>query len=112
LYSSTSKYGESSPTTSFFVFLHSGEVLVRRWNPSTEDFDELDTDEAERYIGGVQRFEFDQYLGPYPQTKREDWLTASKHITEDVNDKLSPIGKKISSMYPPFYILYKDRPYF
>jgi len=98
-YNATSKYGDTAPTTSFFVFLHSGEVIVRRWNPSTEDFDELDTDEADRYIGGVQRMEFDQYLGPYPKEKLNDWLVMSKHITEDVNDKLSPIGKKISSIY-------------
>jgi hypothetical protein len=48
------KYGgASAPVSGFFVFLYAGQVLVRKWNPATEDFtSELDEEEVQRYVSG------------------------------------------------------------
>ena len=100
--------------TSFFSVLQSGEVvwyflpfskhfqiIVKRWNPDSEDFDELPTDEAERYKEGVSRFEFDAFLGPYPRDQLDQWYTLSAYITPQIVSTLEPVGKKIFSEFEP-----------
>jgi len=85
------------------LFLKPGEVIVKRWNPEIEDFpdDEMSPDEAERFADGVRRFEFDQFLGAYPQDSANysKWKQLSNYITPSVLFKLGPLGKKISSLY-------------
>ena len=48
------------------------------------------------YAGFLQH-DFDQGLGPYPEEIYENWRALSSHITESTLDRLSPIGKLISS---------------
>lgn len=46
---------DSAPRTGFFLVLHSGEVAVWRWNPSTEDFynvEEISKEDKERFAEG------------------------------------------------------------
>jgi len=71
-----------------------------RWNPEIEDFfDELLSDEVNRFTEGVQRFEFDLYLGVYPDENFAKWCNLSMHVTESVLATLEPVGKKISAVY-------------
>eukprot|EP01116_Phalansterium_solitarium_P010923 TRINITY_DN26519_c0_g1_i1.p1 TRINITY_DN26519_c0_g1~~TRINITY_DN26519_c0_g1_i1.p1 ORF type:complete len:307 (+),score=74.75 TRINITY_DN26519_c0_g1_i1:126-1046(+) len=102
-YSGRGKLSPSgAPRIGFFVDVHPGEVFVRRWSPATEDFlelSEMDKAEVERFIEGVRKFEFDQFLGPYPTQTLQQWTKLSNFITPLVLEVLEPVGKKISSVY-------------
>lgn len=75
------------------------KVAVRRWDPSTEDLNEMEEEEAGRLAAGmyyksclpaimltsmaaVERFEFDQFLGPYPVDSLDKWQSLSCFITK------------------------------
>lgn len=68
----------------FFVHLAAQEVLVRRWDKSTESLVEIPADEAHRYAEGVRHFEFDANLGPYPLNTYQKWLSLTNLITKQV----------------------------
>jgi hypothetical protein len=61
--------------------------------------DEINSEEADRYIASVARFEFDQYLGVYPKERLSEWLSLSKCVSPSIVSTLEPIGKKIFSLY-------------
>jgi hypothetical protein len=63
-----------------------------------------DKDEEERYALGVQRFEFDQFLGAYPwgDVKTiQRWRSLTRHISASVVRRLEPIGHKLTSAAKP-----------
>lgn len=56
---------EGGMRTSFFINItKTNLVVVKKWDAYNETFfDSIDEEEAYRYTLGVQRFDFDQYLG-------------------------------------------------
>jgi hypothetical protein len=55
--SATNKYGgDSAPRTSFFLFLKERDVIVKKWNPKTEELeDETDKEQIEAYVNGSRK---------------------------------------------------------
>eukprot|EP01114_Cavostelium_apophysatum_P014427 TRINITY_DN3745_c0_g1_i6.p1 TRINITY_DN3745_c0_g1~~TRINITY_DN3745_c0_g1_i6.p1 ORF type:complete len:380 (+),score=57.02 TRINITY_DN3745_c0_g1_i6:82-1140(+) len=92
--------GQGAPRTGFFLYLKSGQTEVRRWNPQTEDFQsDMLEEETQRFAEGVQRFEFDTFLGPYPESENKRWIDLCNYITPSVLQHLEPIKKEISGIY-------------
>lgn len=74
---------------STFLFLKPSEILVYRWNPRTEQLETLDDeDEVDRLRGGVQRFDFDDGLGPYDVTHWRQWQRLSHRLDDVLVDRL------------------------
>lgn len=48
-------------------------------------------------LKGVRRFEFDQWLGPYPVDSKAKWASISGHITPAVLQRLQPVGHSVWS---------------
>ena len=44
-----------------------------------------------RYVAGVQRFDFDAGLAPYPLHLYHQWQQLSGHITQQLMDRLEPV---------------------
>ncbi|KAL4460384.1 hypothetical protein ABPG74_000135 [Tetrahymena malaccensis] len=80
-------------------FIHIGKkkrVWVKKWNVEKEDFISLPTqEEEERYVMGVNSYQFDEFLGPYPLDRLQIWEECSNFITESVLDTLNPIERKV-----------------
>lgn len=96
--------GDASPRTSFFIYIHDQDILIRKWNPEEEQFypeDKVDEDEMLRYAHGVKRLDFDNNLGAYPMDTYKKWLSLSNFITEDLMKRLQPIGAVIDSSSKP-----------
>jgi len=99
-----------APLSGFFLQLQRGEVVVKRWDPSLEALvDYEDKEQAERLALGVKRFEFDQFLGPYPLNSYDKWKRLTSFITESVVSKLEPVGKVISSATPSLVLTEEEK---
>lgn len=66
---------------------------MRRWSAEIDVFEQLDVDEAERYILGVRRGDFFLNLGPYPDQFIPRWKELSCYVTKDVVERIE-VGKK------------------
>jgi A1 cistron-splicing factor AAR2 len=76
---------EQGPRVCQMVYLGGGDVLVRKWNPATEEFvpeRELDEDEVLRYQLGVKRYDFDSSLGAYPKEMEAAWISLTNFVTQ------------------------------
>ncbi|TPX60917.1 hypothetical protein PhCBS80983_g01460 [Powellomyces hirtus] len=107
-YSAVNRMGESTAIrTGFWVNFLPRQVLVKRWNPATEDVfadDELDEEETNRFRTNFR--DFDRFLGVYPLlpidgdpiSPYQKWLRLSTHITPDIAKRVLPQSGKISAM--------------
>ncbi|KAI9030446.1 A1 cistron-splicing factor [Hyaloraphidium curvatum] len=106
-YSARSKAGETAVRTGFFAFLEPKQIVVKQWNPETEDVfedSELDPDQVERYKFNIR--EFEPYLGPYPLIPDEPgapnmyhrWLVQTSYISKDALKRILPPSGKVSGM--------------
>eukprot|EP00854_Cymbomonas_tetramitiformis_P011353 gene11353-13417_t len=74
------RYGE-------YINVKPGDVLIRVWDPKQEEFaagSGLTEDEAERYVAGVHRQDFDGQMGPYPPSVEKAWADISNYITTEI----------------------------
>ncbi|KAG1021027.1 hypothetical protein G6F26_008800 [Rhizopus arrhizus] len=84
------------------VYKESEQVLVRIWNPQTEDLrdeTELDPAQAERYRINIR--EFDRHMGPYPldpSTFYERWKKLTHLITPGLVRRVLPNNGKVSHL--------------
>eukprot|EP01111_Echinosteliopsis_oligospora_P004123 TRINITY_DN1651_c0_g1_i1.p1 TRINITY_DN1651_c0_g1~~TRINITY_DN1651_c0_g1_i1.p1 ORF type:complete len:389 (+),score=108.78 TRINITY_DN1651_c0_g1_i1:121-1287(+) len=92
--------GMGAPTLSFFLHTSPKQIIVKRWNPRTEDFyeeKEMDKEEEERYADGVRRLDFDSGLAPYPLDRYNTWKSYSNFVTEQIMKQIQPISGCISA---------------
>ncbi|KAJ3161433.1 a1-alpha2 repression [Geranomyces michiganensis] len=104
----TAAGGESAGIRSgFWLDLKPRQVVVKRWNPATEDAlddAEMDAEETERYR--INFRDFDRFLGVYPLLPTDSdpvspyqkWLRLTTHITPAVAKRMLPPSGKISAM--------------
>ncbi|KAJ4788642.1 AAR2 family protein [Rhynchospora pubera] len=98
-YSSSNKEGnEFSPIVGFFLTLHPSQVVVRRWHQQDEKLIKLSEDEDFRYSEAVERLEFDSQLGPYQLDRYTEWQQLSNFLSQDIIERLEPIGGEITIM--------------
>ncbi|KAL4437251.1 hypothetical protein ABPG75_004390 [Micractinium tetrahymenae] len=93
----SSGQGDFGPTTSFFLTVKAGQVIVRKWSGPNEVLEPLaDEDEVERYTHAVKSFQLDQFLAPYDLASYNRWRQLSCHISADVIDAVQPVGGNIN----------------
>mmetsp|Transcript_48379 Transcript_48379/g.121789 ORF Transcript_48379/g.121789 Transcript_48379/m.121789 type:complete len:300 (-) Transcript_48379:205-1104(-) len=73
----------------FFFDALPGMVIVKQWSTENEALEDIDPDEAERFAEGVRKFEFDQFLAPYPDEQLKQWKRLSYHISPPLLASLS-----------------------
>uniref|UniRef100_A0ACD5W3L8 Uncharacterized protein n=1 Tax=Avena sativa TaxID=4498 RepID=A0ACD5W3L8_AVESA len=96
-YCSPSRHGnEFAPTVGFFLTTHTSEVIVRKWHVQEERLVTLSEEEEIRYSEAVNRFEFDDHLGPYNLSSFGDWKQLSSYLSGSVIERLEPIGREIT----------------
>ncbi|WOL02859.1 hypothetical protein Cni_G11578 [Canna indica] len=101
-YSPSNKEGnEFSPTVGFFLITHPAEVVVRKWHHKEERLIKLSEEEEGRYSEAVRRLEFDTHLGPYALDRYGEWKQLSNFITQNIIDRLEPIGGDITIAFEP-----------
>lgn len=50
------------------------------------------------YESGIRHYEFDCFLGAYPEDSGKNWFECSNYIDSKVLDKIDPIEKKIANI--------------
>ncbi|GMT14800.1 hypothetical protein PFISCL1PPCAC_6097, partial [Pristionchus fissidentatus] len=85
------------PRIGFFHHFESKEVLVKKWNKTTEDLDEatVSNEEIERYRSNLKNM--DGMLGPYPYDEYRKWYSLTDFITKRDVDRLNPEKGRISA---------------
>ncbi|KAJ9083977.1 hypothetical protein DSO57_1028931 [Entomophthora muscae] len=84
-YSATDKQGNTGIRSGFFHDFKPSEVLVKKWNPETEDLfksSEMDVELCERIRLDIRNF--DKFMGPYPIDPPElmnKWRGAIQHVS-------------------------------
>ncbi|KAI8372918.1 A1 cistron-splicing factor [Radiomyces spectabilis] len=101
-FSATSKEGVQGIRTGFFKYFESQEVVVREWNPASEDLrdeTELDPDQVERYRLNIR--DFDRNMGPYPldpPTFYQRWQRLTNYITPGLVRRILPNNGRVSHL--------------
>ncbi|URE47824.1 AAR2 protein [Musa troglodytarum] len=103
-YSPSSKEGnEFSPTVGFFLTTHPAEVVVRKWHHQEERLIKVSEDEVaiydHKYSEAVRHLEFDPHLGPYALDRHGEWKQLSNYITQNIIERIEPIGGDIMIAY-------------
>lgn len=96
-FSAVSKEGSAAPRIGFFHEFKEHEVLVKRYDPQTEDIQmqEIPDEEQNRYRTNL--VELDKFLGAYPYENYRVWFSLTNHISKTILDRLVPINGKITS---------------
>eukprot|EP00033_Pygsuia_biforma_P004863 GCRY01005332.1.p1 GENE.GCRY01005332.1~~GCRY01005332.1.p1 ORF type:complete len:282 (+),score=24.94 GCRY01005332.1:74-847(+) len=87
--------GNMSPKSGFFQDFSQGQVVVRKWDSSVEDFlpeSHLNQEDYQRFQEGVRRFDFDRELAPYALDYFEEWQHLSSFITRPLFQKIENQG--------------------
>ncbi|CDH55582.1 protein aar2 homolog [Lichtheimia corymbifera JMRC:FSU:9682] len=101
-FSVISREGIQGMRTGFFRYFESKEVLVREWNPQTEDLrdeTEMDPDQVERYKMNIR--DFDRNMGPYPldpPTYYQRWQKLTGYVTPGLVRRVLPNNGKVSHL--------------
>ncbi|GAB1603269.1 protein AAR2 homolog [Argonauta hians] len=97
-YSAKNKEGQVAPRTGFFHEFKPREIVLREWDPQTEDIktEQNDPEVLERFL--INKQELDQYLAPYPYENYKKWVSLTNHLSSDLLTSLHVEGVKICSV--------------
>jgi len=96
-WSSVSKEGQVAPRSGFFHEFNSKEVLIKKYNPISESFDEvIDHDEIDRFRVNLKNL--DSNLGAYPYDSWKKWVSLTNKISSITIKRLEPPSGIIQSV--------------
>ncbi|KFM68531.1 hypothetical protein X975_14088, partial [Stegodyphus mimosarum] len=97
-YSAVSKEGCTAPRTGFFHFFSPQEIVIKKWDNSSENLNCVDASEEEiqRIKDNLQ--DLDRYLGAYPYQTLKQWNYLTCNISESLVKKLQPLSGVVSSV--------------
>lgn len=96
-YSAVDKQGCVAPRTGFFYNFNKKDVVVRRWNPETEEvINNCSHEETDVLKKNLQNL--DKHLGPYPFEMWKKWLSLSSRITTAVISKIESAPQKVPAV--------------
>ncbi|KAK4007695.1 protein AAR2 homolog [Daphnia magna] len=96
-YSAVDKQGCVAPRTGFFYNFNKKDVVVRRWNPETEEvINNCSHEETDVLKKNLQNL--DKHLGPYPFEMWKKWLSLSSRITTAVIRKIESAPQKVPAV--------------
>ncbi|XP_042882047.1 protein AAR2 homolog [Penaeus japonicus] len=97
-YSAVNREGDTAPRTGFFHFFKQREVLVRHYDPATEDLKAEETDEEEVARIRSNLRDLDRHLGAYPIESWKKWVSLSQHVSAAELGRMEPLSGKICSV--------------
>ena len=75
-----SKEGQVAPRSGFFHEFNSKEVMIKKYNPISESFDEvIDQEEINRFKVNLKNL--DSNLGAYPYDSWKKWVSLTNKIS-------------------------------
>lgn len=96
-FSAVSRQGDVAPRTGFFHVFKQREVLIRVYDPATEDLnpDDTNAEQVERVREHLK--DLDPNLGAYPLDSWRKWVSFTQHISEQQLQQMLPLSGKIYS---------------
>ncbi|KAA0188818.1 hypothetical protein HAZT_HAZT003820 [Hyalella azteca] len=91
-YSAVSKYGETAPATGFFHYFEPNDVLVKVYQPATEEFKDESPEQTERVKINLQSLRGE--LGPYPSELWRRWVSLTQKIDRRHLESVLPLSEK------------------
>ncbi|XP_018017620.1 protein AAR2 homolog isoform X1 [Hyalella azteca] len=95
-YSAVSKYGETAPATGFFHYFEPNDVLVKVYQPATEEFKDESPEQTERVKINLQSLRGE--LGPYPSELWRRWVSLTQKIDRRHLESVLPLSGMVSSV--------------
>jgi len=96
-WSSVSKEGQVAPRSGFFHEFNSKEVMIKKYNPISESFDEvIDQEEINRFKVNLKNL--DSNLGAYPYDSWKKWVSLTNKISSITIKRLEPPSGIIQSV--------------
>lgn len=88
---------KGAPRIGFFHNFQTKEILLKKWDPTSENFveEEINQEEVDRYRASLQNI--DGGLAPYPYEVYRNWYALTDFITENTLQRLNPIKGRISA---------------
>uniref|UniRef100_A0A0N5AFC5 Protein AAR2 homolog n=1 Tax=Syphacia muris TaxID=451379 RepID=A0A0N5AFC5_9BILA len=81
---------KTAPRIGFFHHFKEKEILIRKWNPSTESMTADNTTEEDISRIRANLKLMDRNLAPYPYENYRDWFALSNYITEKSIARIRP----------------------
>ncbi|KAG5875426.1 hypothetical protein JTB14_005324 [Gonioctena quinquepunctata] len=109
-YSAVSNTGDTAPRTGFFKNFRKSEVLVKKWDNAKECISSETVAEEEVVKLKDNIMALDGFLGPYPYTIRDKWLSLISYVSDSLIEKLAPLSGYIQSALELVSCSDADRP--
>mmetsp|Transcript_33422 Transcript_33422/g.58574 ORF Transcript_33422/g.58574 Transcript_33422/m.58574 type:complete len:330 (+) Transcript_33422:10-999(+) len=81
--------------SSFFFYVKPREVVVRKWSTEDLEFIKPSAEEVECFAENAE--EFDRLLCEYPIESHSLWVELTKHVRQQVINKVEPVSRKVWS---------------
>ncbi|KAG0712365.1 Protein AAR2 [Chionoecetes opilio] len=96
-FSAVNRQGDTAPRTGFYHTFTTREVVVRHYNPATEDLEEAEAsvEEVERIRANLRQM--DQFLGPYPLDSWHKWIALTQHVDDRELQRMIPLSGRVCS---------------
>ncbi|CAB4055286.1 AAR2 [Lepeophtheirus salmonis] len=105
-YSPVSKEGQVAPRTGFFHKFSKGEVLVKRWNDTSEQLDTVHDTQPFKLEKNLKNL--DPHFGPYPYDHWKKWISLTNRISDATLSRLEPsegIVYSVTHLVPKEFIM-------
>ncbi|KAG5861594.1 hypothetical protein JTB14_013436 [Gonioctena quinquepunctata] len=102
--------GDTAPRTGFFKNFRKSEVLVKKWDNAKECISSETVAEEEVVKLKDNIMALDGFLGPYPYTIRDKWLSLISYVSDSLIEKLAPLSGYIQSALELVSCSDADRP--
>merc|ERR550539_534063 len=96
-WSAVSKEGQTAPRSGFFHNFRTKEVLVKKYNPEQETFEDVHDEETIHRLQSNLK-NLDRNLGAYPYDSWKKWVSLSNKISIETIHRLEPTSGVIHSV--------------
>ncbi|CAG9324014.1 unnamed protein product [Blepharisma stoltei] len=87
---------EGGTKSGFFFYAEERKATIKKWDPQTENFSKVSTEDEEIYESNIR--EFDVLLVEYPNMNYQIWQLLACYINSEVIGKIEPISNIISQI--------------
>ncbi|CAI5441229.1 unnamed protein product [Caenorhabditis angaria] len=87
----------STPRIGFFHTFKAGEIVVKKWNKQTEDFEDQEVPEDQLPEKRQQLKNLDSCLAPYPFENYRSWYALTDFVTESTVNRIKPLKGRITA---------------
>lgn len=97
-FSAVSRQGDTAPRTGFFHIFQQREVVLRHYDPNTEDLkvEDVDPDEVARIRANLH--DLDRCLGAYPIDSWRKWVSLTQYVDQGELERMLPLSGRVCSV--------------